>query len=321
MEIPIALRDAIETFAVGQPRAQLTLAAQKLSERYRGESGGGKRLLTRDAEAAAYAAARMPATYCAVLSALRQSLMHCDIGCTSLLDVGAGTGAACWAALEAMPNIRQITCVEREAAMRRAGQRLAEAGPEPLRNVRWLDIDLAKESTPQTADLVIASYVLGEMTEENRAKTAETLWSAAGKMLLIVEPGTPAGYEQVRALRSLLLSRGAHIAAPCPHVGPCPIPEGDWCHFACRVPRSRLHRALKGGDAPYEDEKFCYMAFTKQPGEHVSARVLRHPQVEPGRVTLTLCTPEGIKKSIVTKRDGEAFKRARKAVWGHELSE
>jgi ribosomal protein RSM22 (predicted rRNA methylase) len=223
--------------------------------------------------------------------------------------------------LEALPDIRQITCVERETAMRHAGQRLAESGPEPLRSARWLDIDLTKESFVQPADCVIASYVLSEMTEENRAKTAEVLWNAAGKMLLVVEPGTPAGYEQVKALRSLLLSRGAHIAAPCPHEVPCPIPEGDWCHFACRVPRSRLHRALKGGDAPYEDEKFCYMAFTKQPRDHASARVLRHPQIEPGRVTLTLCTPKGLKKSIVTKRDGEAFKRARKADWGHEASE
>ncbi|MEL7604103.1 MAG: small ribosomal subunit Rsm22 family protein, partial [Bacillota bacterium] len=84
----------------------------------------------------------------------------------------------------------------------------------------------------------------------------------------------------------------------------------------CRGPRSRLHRALKGGDAPYEDEKFCYMAFTKEPCEKTVARVLRHPIIEPGRVTLTLCTPEGIQKSVVTKRSNDAFKHARKTDWG-----
>jgi len=319
MEIPAALREAIEALVDGHPEAKLKADAQALSVRYRDEGRGGRRLLTGDDEAAAYAAARMPATYCAALCALRQALACAGIACASLLDAGAGTGAACWAALEALPDIRRVACVEREPAMRRAGQRLAEAGPEPIRGAEWLSLDLSQEPPLRRADFVIASYVLGEMAESSRARAAEALWDAAEKMLLVVGPGTPAGFAQMRALRGLMLSRGAHIAAPCPHEGPCPMPENDWCHFACRVPRSRLHRALKGGDAPFEDEKFCYMAFVKTPCEKAAGRVLRHPFIEPGRVTLTLCTPGGIKKSIVTKRGGEAFRRARKAGWGEGM--
>jgi ribosomal protein RSM22 (predicted rRNA methylase) len=265
MELPLELKGALEALAAGLPQSQLAHAAQGFSLRYRKESGGGRRLLTDETEAAAYAIARMPATFGAALAALRGAQAHAKAQILTLLDAGAGTGAACWAAMEALPEIRRITCIERESAMRRTGQRLAHAGPDPLRNAEWLSADLTKEPPGRKADIVIASYVLGEMAEEDRGKAAEWLWDAAEKLLLIVEPGTPAGFTQLGELRARLLNCGAHIAAPCPHEGLCPVPEGDWCHFTCRVPRSRLHRALKGGQAPYEDEKFAYMAFSKEP--------------------------------------------------------
>ena len=86
----------------------------------------------------------------------------------------------------------------------------------------------------------------------------------------------------------------------------------DWCHFAVRVQRTKLHKQLKGGDAPYEDEKYAYLALTKEPpASACGARVLRHPMIAPGRITLTLC--EGGEKRIcaVTKKD-PLWKRARK---------
>ena len=63
-----------------------------------------------------------------------------------------------------------------------------------------------------------------------------------GDTLLIIEPGTPAGYARMIALRSQLIASGAHVAAPCPHQAPCPLATPDWCHFAQRLPRSRAHK-------------------------------------------------------------------------------
>ncbi len=316
MEIPTSLRSALDALAEGLPQTPLARDAQALSERYRNQSANGARLVQNDAEATAYALSRMPATYGAVFSALRWTAEHTGAEFQTLLDAGAGTGAACWAALSALSGIREITCIEREGSMRRIGQRLMEAGPDALRRARWLSFDLTAGTLPHRADIVMASYVLSEMAEGDRAKAADALWDAADKLLLVVEPGTPAGFKKLAALRERLISRGAHLATPCPHEGPCPVPPGDWCHFSCRIPRSRVHRALKGGDAPYEDEKFCYMAFSRTPCQRPVSRVLRHPQTEPGRVTLTLCTPEGIQKCAVMKREGERFKRARKTDWG-----
>lgn len=129
----------------------------------------------------------------------------------------------------------------------------------------------------------------------------------------MIEPGTPEGFRQIKAARDYLLDRGAALLAPCPHEKSCPLPPDDWCHFSCRVARSRLHRQLKGGDAPYEDEKFCYLAFGRAKGARFSSRILRHPQIESGKITLQLCTPSGLVTLPVRKRDGTLFKTARKA--------
>ena len=135
-------------------------------------------------------------------------------------------------------------------------------------------------------------------------------------MLLLIEPGTPAGYAHLREIRTLLLREGAHLAAPCPHENDCPLPEDDWCHFTCRVARSRIHKQLKGGDAPYEDEKFCYLALTRQQPIPAKARILRHPRIDPGKITLQLCTQEGLSTREIRKKDGPLFKTARKSDCG-----
>jgi ribosomal protein RSM22 (predicted rRNA methylase) len=95
---------------------------------------------------------------------------------------------------------------------------------------------------------------------------------------------------------------------------------GDWCHFAVRVPRTRRHRLLKGGSLGYEDEKFAYLVATRDvDAPRPPARILRHPRVEKGRIVMTLCTPGGAERAVVTRRD-PAWRRARKAEWGDAWS-
>ena len=91
------------------------------------------------------------------------------------------------------------------------------------------------------------------------------MWAKTRDTLLIVEPGTPAGYRRIIALREQLIASGAHVAAPCPHDGKCPLTAPDWCHFTQRLPRSRAHRQIKGAELPFEDEKFIYVALTRAP--------------------------------------------------------
>ena len=83
------------------------------------------------------------------------------------------------------------------------------------------------------------------------------MWQKTRDTLLVVEPGTPAGYARIIALREHLIAAGAHVAAPCPHDGHCPLAAPDWCHFTQRLQRSRAHKQVKGAELPFEDEKFC----------------------------------------------------------------
>ena len=46
----------------------------------------------------------------------------------------------------------------------------------------------------EAADLVVASYMIGEIGDAERKALAELMWAKTRDTLLVVEPGTPAGY-------------------------------------------------------------------------------------------------------------------------------
>ena len=93
---------------------------------------------------------------------------------------------------------------------------------------------------------------------------------------------------------------------------------GDWRHFAARVERSALHRRLKAGELGHEDEKFSYAVWSREPFPRAQARIVRHPLVEPGRITLQVCGAEGLRVQRVTKTNRNDFRSARKSTWGDE---
>lgn len=315
MDLPIPLKEKIEEMAAACPQTALIAAARTISLRYRQESGKGNRLLTEDLEALAYAIARMPATFGAVCMALGHA-MRCFHGpIRSVLDVGAGTGAVCWAVREVCPDTEHFTCLEREKAMSKLGQELMRADPV-LQKATWIRQDLSSSDISCHADLVCESYALNELTDSSREKVVCQLWDAADGLLLLIEPGTPVGFSHLKKARQQLIEKGGYVVAPCPHGGICPLSEDDWCQFTCRVSRSRLQKVLKGGDAPFEDEKFSFLAVSKTPVEPSAGRILRHPVKASGHIGLKLCTAEGICDVTVTKKHGLLYKLARKAESG-----
>ena len=313
MELPTALLGALRALGEGYPLPRLSETSREITRKYKTESGRGARLVTTELEAAVYALVRMPATYCAVSTALRHTLECFPEPLRSMTDIGAGTGAGAWAAHGLCEELRSVTCLEQEPAMIRLGAKLADGAMDGL---QWIQRDFnAPEAIPH-ADLVLASYALNEARDDQRKLLISRLWDASSRLLLLVEPGTPEGFRQLRSARETLRSLGAHIAAPCPGDMTCPMEGENWCHFTCRVPRTKLHRLIKGGEAPYEDEKFAYLAAAKAPAAPVAGRILRHPTVEPGKITLRLCTAGGETTEIVTKKQGPAFKQARKSASG-----
>lgn len=316
---PMELTAALEALLAGKNTAQMERDAKTISENYRMRTGQGSRLLTRESEAAAYAAARMPATYAAAYEAIAQALEASGLAPRTLIDCGAGTGAATWAAAQLL-DLDRIICLEREEAMRSVGSALMRGGM--LDKAQWAACDLTARGVLGQAELVIEGYMLGELGEDMRLPVAEKLWNACTQMLVLIEPGTPQGFANLAAVRAYLAALGAHVAAPCPTGSKtCPMTGDDWCHFSVRVQRTRLHKALKGGEAPYEDEKYAYLVLTREaPRAACQARVLRHPLIQPSRITLTLCEGGEKTQRIVTKKDA-LWKRARKLGAGDTLGD
>jgi ribosomal protein RSM22 (predicted rRNA methylase) len=302
-----------------------------------------------DAERAAYLIVRAPATFAAVMTALAElRARRPEPSVRRVLDLGAGPGIASWAALETFDGIAELTLVERDRGFAALGREiladrsstgppsqlaapsapalampLAAAAPAPAATaIAWKQADLRSGSGWEgTAyDLVLISYALGELLPDVRARVLDAAWRAtsADGALVIVEPGTPRHFQGVIDARTWLLTHGATIAAPCPHAAACPMAAaGDWCHFSARVPRTKDHRRLKAGSLSYEDEKFSYLIATRSPTERAPSRIVRHPYVEKGRITLTRCMPDAtIATTPIGRNDREAFKRARKARWG-----
>lgn len=316
MEFPEIVRKAVELRASAWQPSVLKNTSADITRRYKNNSKNGSRLIVNDADALVYSIVRMPATFAAVGAALSYALECTDCELCSMIDAGSGTGAAVWAASE-FCELTDITCIEREASMRRLGAELMKASPA-LSAAGWLDMDISCEEINLTADLVCESYMLNEMQDDKRRDTVRKLWNCTDKMLLLVEPGTPEGFSVLQRSRAELLGMGAHIAAPCMHEGQCRIADGDWCHFTARVQRSRLHKMIKGGDVPYEDEKFAYLAVSRTPADLNGARVLRHPISAKGRITLSVCT-ENENKEITVTKSSPLYKQARKAACGDRI--
>lgn len=318
MDFPIELKQIVESKITGIKRDGLIKDAKNISDRYRYESGEGKRLLTLNSEALAYSLVRMPATFGAISSALEYALDYVDEIPRTLLDVGAGTGAGSWAA-DALINLNEVTCLERESAMISIGESIMKESSGVLKDAKWIQYDLNQNNIPVKADLVIISYVLNELDETMRQNVVKQLFDAANQMLLIVEPGTPVAYQSLKKIREQLIDLGGYVVAPCTHNNKCGLEENDWCHFTTRIARSQIHKQLKSGDVPYEDEKFSYLAVVKKPVKQANYRILRHPFFEKGKVTMRLCSKEGIVQKEFKKRDGDIYKKARKAKCGDSM--
>ncbi|GAC1379341.1 MAG: small ribosomal subunit Rsm22 family protein [Ktedonobacteraceae bacterium] len=325
MDLPDSLRNALshELETVTTSQRNMTAAATQLSQRYRSRQVASESTFLRlQADVVAYSAYRLPATFAAIYAALQAvQQSRPEWRPRTLFDAGAGPGTAMWAASELWPELEQITLFERDETMIAFGKQLTTHGrSQAVRQATWQKVDLLGRWEIEPNDLVITSYVLGELPALKQEEFLTRLWLSTMDTLVLIEPGTPIGFAHIRRARQQLIRAGGQIIAPCPHNLACPIAENDWCHFAQRISRTQLHRQIKQATLSYEDEKFSYMALSHTKGRPIGGRIIRHPQVRSGHISLELCTPEGLKSATVTRKNKEAFRIARDLKWGDALA-
>jgi ribosomal protein RSM22 (predicted rRNA methylase) len=272
-------------------------------------------------ERLAYAVVRLPATAAALDAVFEAVARHTCVEPRTIADLGAGPATVLWPAHARWPGLERVTLLDRDVELLRLGRRLWDLGrggrhgsaPEVVTRTG----DLAIADVPP-ADLVVISYAINELPEASAARAVDRAWALTTGALVVIEPGTPAGFTRIRAARDRLRAAGATIAAPCPHGDDCPMAGGDWCHFAVRLARSRAHRLSKHAALGWEDEKFAYVVAVPDPAllrARAEARAIRRPRKESGHVRLTICAREGLAETIVTRRDPR-YRAARDAAWG-----
>jgi ribosomal protein RSM22 (predicted rRNA methylase) len=321
MSLPESLASAIDELTVKIKLQHLNEFYHQLSERYRNPEEKTGSLMESEGHRLAYLSARFPATYSAITHVLQEINRRVpDFTLESIIDVGAGPGTGVWAAQEVFYGIKKITLLERDAHLIQLGKQIAQKTQNhSLYAADWIACDLEKKFNIDPHDLILASYVIGELRKDVFKDLITSLWQVAKKMIVFIEPGTPRGFSHILAVREILLNQGAHLIAPCPHQSACPMAKGDWCHFYQRIPRSSKHRSVKSAELNYEDEKFSYLIASKDPPMPINSRILRHPLKRPGHVNLTLCKSDGIKNITISRKQKEDWRKARKAEWGDEF--
>ncbi len=216
MQLPPSLRAAIDRELDGIALADLARASEALSQRYRAEVQDGRLHLADDAAARAYLTTRLPATFAAISAALAAvAEARPDFAPRSALDAGAGPGTATWAAAQRGTASRMRHWWKRAPPSVLWDERLGLTLPRVTwRRLPGLDAALADLSP---SDLVLLAYVLDELPEAAREPLIKQLWTLTTDTLLIVEPGTPAGWKRILHARDILIQAGAYILAPCPH--------------------------------------------------------------------------------------------------------
>ena len=300
----------------------LDAAAGRVHSKY---MGGARRPLEGLAEHVAYAECRMPATFAAVLQAFSH-LKHVipEFSPASMLDLGAGPGTASLGAMLTFPTIQKSVGIERNSDFCLLSEKLFASIPTVSASYHVMKKDLEQESAiPGTFDLVTSAYTMGELSEK-----AQDRWmafaKARSKVIMLVEPGTPAGWNCLMHCRDVLISLGAELLAPCTHNKQCPFTGSDaWCHEAVRLQRTALHRRLKDGQLGYEDEKFCYLAATFDhdlPRIVPPCRIVHAPRHRHGHTHVVLCTYRGMfEPTIISRKYRELYRLVREAKWGDFL--
>ena len=325
--LPDDLHDAIARALAAVPAARWMREARLLSERYRApRTARDAPFAAGETQALAYAALIMPATYAQLRGALAATAARIPGWApAAMLDLGSGPGTALWAAAAQWPSLRTLTAWEREPALITLGRDLARASQAPaVRDARWEQVDLrAVERSNVRAfercDLVVLGHVPNELDATAQRHAVAEAWKLTAGLLLIVEPGTSAAFEVVRAARDQLLGLGAHTIAPCAHDQPCPL-QGDWCHFPQRLKRPDFQRRVREAPSEWEESKFSYAALARfPPTAPIWGRVIREPSSNKAYAEATISTASGVGRVRGLKRHRDAFRRVKELEWGAAL--
>ncbi|EGG22229.1 hypothetical protein DFA_04347 [Cavenderia fasciculata] len=386
IQIPIQLKRKITQQLKGNSTAKLRADAAMLSDRLRNRTRS--EVIDKETpfkvapeekpvinygpgEALAYAAHRMPGVYSCTHRVFQEIADRIpNFQPKTMMDYGSGPGTVIWSARqiwgeEGTNSLQSIRAVEPSTFMTDIAKKMLEGSTD---GIQWSQFLLQPNRHQMTSyghiheglqsDLVVASYVLSELPDqESRRTLVADLWRHVkpSGMLVLLEPGTPIGFSLVREMRQMLLDLPtdrltnektcqAQVVAPCPHSERCPMGHNSWCHFSQRVERPIFQKLAKGpkSTVSFEDEKYSYIAMSKMVGSTIPNQLVRQndiygpeesqptkpwsrineaPFKRGGHVTMDVCTPDAdLKRMTIARSHGkQLYKEARKSFWSDAM--
>ena len=163
-------------------------------------------------------------------SAVREKISNC-----SVVDFGTGPGTYLLAFLQrlGLSSGKTHYGIDNNKIMIKQAKKLIEGTcPEAYENITFqekLTFDFSEKES-----LLIFGNSLNEIHSQDIFQIVEMV---SPKYLLLIEPGTPAVFEEVLKLRGYLKDNGYQCLYPCPNMQECPLQFGyerDWCHQVWR---------------------------------------------------------------------------------------
>ena len=315
----------------------------EVSEQYRCLSDKYRRhqapTLAAEADIRGYLAGRFTATFAsarAVLTQVGQHLQHRNAAIHRIVDIGGGPGTATLAAYQVLgTELRNAIVVDHNPKWQPFIEHVNTSLLRPLAwpELQWQNLNFSTGrgldsllELPHT--LGIFSYTLNELSD-----LSPILSHLLPKLLqhnsyvLVIEPGTPAGFAVIAELRQWALANNAEIIAPCTHRHSCPAMDpanNFWCHFRARFDRPEFHQLAKKAFKGFEDEKFSYLLLGPARGavtvaEEGRGRIVGEPRHHKGHSTFAVCAEAGLQNITLSKKLGLQFKQAKKLSWGDIL--
>jgi len=303
MILPVQIQQKVNELFVGLNKEKLISKREQLTLKYKTSQAVNKSVFDSREDSAVYAISRMPSTFAVIYTLINDLLKQDKIkNIGSVIDIGSGTGAGYFACKELFDDV-SVSLFERDKNMIEIFDKF-ETGENVKR------FEFLKDSIDESADLVMSNYVFSELNEEGRKTALKKMLDCSNKYVLIVDTGTPRTYENFMKLKKMVSEMGYKVIAPC-NSEKCGL-KNDYCQFYARVERSSLLKMAKQGTLSYEDEKYFYLLISKEAEAMQNKRVIRRPVINTNEVNLVLCDNLGVMQTKVTKKNRDAYKKARK---------
>lgn len=258
----------------------------------------------RERDGTAFASVALPAHYSAIYSVLDhvKRRLGPDWKVGRIIDWGAGTGSGLWAAGHCFQSAD--SAIDRQLALstvfnyvgidRRDG--LVSIGKRLLQNIEMGDLkvswrkSLHEEDTVERArggDFVaLSAFQLSSLPNPLAKKElVKEMWESGASVIILIDHSTTEGFESIAEARQKILTmgrkelqnpdmaswpseiKGAHVVAPCPHDGTCPLYHPGStrlvCGFSQRLQRPEFIRRTKHSGTGHEDVGYSYVVIRR----------------------------------------------------------